>query len=104
MIIGDRMMNNITIKNVFECADLDRKVNLKNGSIVVQKENGKIIGVYMVVSFRDHKNKYDDSNVFEYCSLFDFDSGSLVFEERCSRATTERRVLRHLTRTGYLPP
>lgn len=97
-------MNNITIKNISECADLDRKINLKNGSIIIQKKNDEVIGVYMVISFRDHRNKYGDFNVGEYCSLFNLDSGQLDFEERCSRATTERRVLRHLTRAGYLYP
>lgn len=31
-------MNNISIKGVCECADLDRKVDLRNGSIVIHKE------------------------------------------------------------------
>lgn len=97
-------MNNISIKGVCECADLDRKVNLSNGSIVIQKEKDQVIGVYLVVSFRDNKNKYNGSDTSSYCTLVNLDSGQLAFEERCSRATTERRVLRHLTKAGYSMP
>ena len=97
-------MNNISIKGVCECADLDRKVNLSNGSIVIQKEKDQVIGVYLVISFRDNKNKYNGSDTSSYCTLVNLDSGQLAFEERCSRATTERRVLRHLTKSGYSMP
>lgn len=97
-------MNNISIKGVCECADLDRKVNLGNGSIVIQKEKDQVIGVYLVVSFRDNKNKYVGSSTGSYCTLVNLDNGQIAFEERCSRATTERRVLRHLTRAGYSVP
>lgn len=97
-------MNNISIKGVCECADLDRKVNLSNGSIVIQKEKDQVIGVYLVVSFRDNKNKYGHDSTTSYCTLVNLDNGQIAFEERCSRATTERRVLRHLTRTGFSMP
>lgn len=97
-------MNNISIKGVCECADLDRKVNLSNGAIVIQKEKEQVIGVYLVVSFRDNKNKYGKDSTTSYCSLVNLDSGQFAFEERCSRSTTERRVLRHLTRAGYSYP
>lgn len=97
-------MRNISIKGVCDCADLDRKVNLSNGSIVIQKEKDQVIGVYLVVSFRDNKNKYDGADTSSYCTLVNLDSGQMAFEERCSRATTERRVLRHLTRAGYSMP
>lgn len=97
-------MKNISIKGVCECADLDRKINLSNGSIIVQKEKEQVIGVYLVIPFRDNKNKYGGDNTGTHCSLVNLDNGQLVFEERCSRATTERRVLRHLTRSGYTYP
>lgn len=97
-------MNNISIKGVCECADLDRKINLSNGAIVIQKERGQVVGVYLVISFRDNKNKYGNDSTTSYCSLVNLDNGQLAFEERCSRATTERRVLRHLTRAGYSYP
>lgn len=97
-------MNNISIKGVCECADLDRKINLSNGAIVIQKEKDQVIGVYFVVSFRDNKNKYGNDSITSYCTLVNLDSGQIAFEERCSRATTERRVLRHLTRAGYSYP
>lgn len=97
-------MNNISIKGVCKCADLDRRINLSNGSIVIQKYREQVIGVYLVVSFRDNKNKYNNDSTSSYCSLVNLDNGQLEFEERCSRATTERRVLRHLTRSGYSYP
>lgn len=97
-------MNNISIKGICECADLDRKINLSNGAIVIQKEKDQVIGVYLVISFRDNKNKYGNDSTITYCSLVNLDDGKLAFEERCSRATTERRVLRHLTRAGYSYP
>lgn len=97
-------MNNISIKEVCECADLDRKINLSDGAIVMQKEKDQVIGVYLVISFRDNKNKYGNDNLTSYCTLVNLDNGQFAFEERCSRATTERRVLRHLTRAGYSYP
>lgn len=97
-------MNNVSIKGVCECADLDRKINLQNGSIVIQKEKDQVIGAYMVVSFRDHKGRYGNGNTASYCHLIDMDSGQLAFEEHCSRATTERRLLRHLTHAGFTMP
>ena len=64
-----------------------------------KKEN--VVGIYMVVSFRDNKNKYNGSNTTSYCSLVNLDNGSLAFEERCSRSTTVRRVLNHILRLGF---
>ena len=97
-------MNNISIKGVCECADLDRRVNLSNGSIVIQKEDNKVLNVYYVTSFRDGKGKYGNDSTTGYCTLINLDTGQIAFEERCSRATTERRVLRHLTHAGYSSP
>lgn len=97
-------MNNISIKGICECVDLDRNIRLTNGSIVIQKENDKVVGVYLVVSFRDNKNKYGNDSTNSYCTLINLDNGQFAFEERCSRATTERRVLRHLTRAGFTYP
>ena len=97
-------MNNISIKGVCECVDLDRNIKLTNGSIVIQKENDKVVGVYLVVSFRDNKNKYGNDSTSSYCTLINLDNGQFAFEERYSRATTDRRVLRHLTRAGFTYP
>jgi len=97
-------MNNISIKGICECVDLDRNIKLTNGAIVIQKENDSVIGVYLVVSFRDNKNKYGNDSTNSYCTLINLDNGQFAFEERCSRATTERRVLRHLTRAGFTYP
>ena len=57
-----------------------------------------------MVSFRDNKNKYGNDSTNSYCTLINLDNGQFAFEERCSRATTERRVLRHLTRAGFTYP
>ncbi len=97
-------MKNISIKGVCDCVDLDRNIKLTNGAIIIQKENNNVIGVYLVTSFRDNKNKYGNDNTSNYCSLINLDSGFLAFEERCSRSTTERRVLRHITRAGFTYP
>ncbi|MCJ7965759.1 hypothetical protein MT487_01570 [Lachnospiraceae bacterium NSJ-171] len=97
-------MNNISIKGICECVDLDRNIKLTNGAIVIQKENDSVIGVYLVVSFRDNKNKYGNDSTNSYCTFINLDNGQFAFEERCSRATTERRVLRHLTRAGFTYP
>lgn len=97
-------MQNVSIKGVCEYSDLDRKINLPNGAIIVQKEKDQVIGVYLVVSFRDNKNKYHNDSTASYCSLVNLDNGKFEFEERCSRATSERRVLRHLTHAGYSYP
>ena len=97
-------MKNISIKGVCSCVDLDRNIKLNNGAIIIQKENNNVIGVYLVTSFRDNKNKYGGDNTSNYCSLINLDSGYLAFEERCSRYTTERRVLRHITRAGFTYP
>lgn len=98
-------MQNIKIKGMKTSPNFDRKIRLTNGSIIIQKENDIVIGVYMVISFRDNKNKYSGDSTTGYCTLLNLDSGKIAFEERCSRYTTERRVLRHLTfaktTTGY---
>lgn len=97
-------MKNITIKENHNCSNLDRKINLKDGAIVVQKENENVIAVYLVIPFRDGKHKYGGDSSSGYCSLVNLDNGKISFEERCCRATTERRVLRHLTRAGFTYP
>ena len=97
-------MNNVFIKGQVPDLNLDRKLNLHNGSLVIVKQKDTVTGIYMVVSFRDNKNKYDGSNTASYCSLVNLDNGSLAFEERCSRNTTVRRVLNHILRLGFSMP
>lgn len=99
-------MNNVIVRGQKQYVDLNRKLNLYNGSVVLLKNkvNGDSIdAIYYVVSFRDNKNKYSGSTT-GYCTLLDLDSGQFAFEERCSRNTTVRRVLRHLLRVGYTMP
>ena len=96
-------MNNVYIKGQSNL-NLDQKLYLHNGSLVVLKNNGVIFGVYMVTAFRDNKNRYGGANTQSYCSLINLDNGTLAFEERCSRNTTVRRVLNHLLRLGYSMP
>ena len=97
-------MNNVYIKGITNFADLNRKVNLHNGSLIILKFNEEVRGIYYVVSFRDNKNKYNGCNTTNYCSIVDLDTGKFVFEERCSRNTTVRRVINHLLRLGYTQP
>lgn len=97
-------MNNVFIKGQVPNLNLDRKLNLHNGSLIVVKYGGITTGIYMVTSFRDNKNKYNGSNTTSYCSLVNLDDGSLAFEERCSRSTTVRRVLNHILHLGFTMP
>ncbi len=97
-------MNNVFIKGQIPDLNLDRKLNLHNGSLIIVKQRDTITAIYMVVSFRDNKNKYNGSNTTSYCSLVNLDNGSLAFEERCSRSTTVRRVLNHVLRLGFSMP
>lgn len=100
-------MNNIFIRGQRQITNLERKLNLHNGSIVVLKNRNKddaVETIYYVVSFRDNKGKYGGANTTQYCTLLDLDTGKFAFEERCSRSTTVRRVLRHLLRCGYTMP
>ena len=99
-------MNNVIVRGQKQYVDLNRKLKLQNGSIVLlkNKANGdEIEAIYYVISFRDNKNKYGE-NTTCYCTLLNLDSGQFAFEERCSRNTTVRRVLRHLLRIGYTMP
>lgn len=97
-------MNNVFIKGQIPDLNLDRKLNLHNGSLIIVKQKDTITGIYMVVSFHDNKNKYNGSNTTSYCSLVNLDNGSLAFEERCSRSTTVRRVLNHVLHLGFSMP
>lgn len=97
-------MNNIFIKGQIPDLNLDRKLNLHNGSLIIVKQRDTITGIYMVVSFRDNKNRYNGSNTTSYCSFVNLDNGSLAFEERCSRSTTVRRVLNHVLHLGFSMP
>lgn len=93
-------MNNISINGVKKLDILEKEISLENGALVLQKNNGEIVNVFMVVSFRDHKNRYNGDPTKKYCSLVNLDNGYFPFEERCSRKTTVRRVLNHLLRLG----
>nr|DAO87641.1 MAG TPA: hypothetical protein [Caudoviricetes sp.] len=93
-------MKNITINGRNKVTELEKEVKLQNGALVFKKKDGKIIDVYMVISFRDNKNKYPGEYTATYCSLVNVDTGQMAFEERCSRTTTVGRVLTHLFRLG----
>lgn len=96
-------MSNIYIKGPVGNENLNRKLNLSNGSLILVKNYHILEKVYMVIPFRDNKNRYCGSTS-GYCSLLDLESGKLVFEERCSRSTTVRRVLNHILRLGFTMP
>ena len=91
-------MKNITINGINERVDLERAISLNNGALVLKKHDGKIVDVFMVVSFRENKNRYNGADTTKYCTLVNLDNGVFPFEERCSRKTTVRRVLSHLLR------
>ena len=91
-------MKNISINGVKQKEILEKEIDLRNGSLVLQKDNGVIVNVFMVVSFRDNKNRYNGDPTAKYCTLLNLDNGTYPFEERCSRKTTVRRVLNHLLR------
>lgn len=97
-------MENIRIIKSNRTENLDRKLTLTNGTLIVISENNDVSGVYLVVSFRDNKNKYPNDATSNYCSLVNLDNGVFAFDERCSRYTTVRRVLKHLTRAGFSFP
>lgn len=93
-------MKHISINGAKKLNNLERQLHLKNGALIFQKNNGEVVNVYMVVSFRDNKNRYRGDATAKYCSLVNLDTGYFVFEERCSRNTTVRRVLNHLLNIG----
>lgn len=94
-------MKNISINGAKQKEILEKEIDLRNGSLVLQKVNGVIVNVFMVVSFRDNKNQYSGDPTAKYCTLLNLDNGVYAFEERCSRKTTVRRVLNHLLRIDY---
>ena len=93
-------MKNISINGKKSGVDLNRDIDLINGSLVILKNDNGIDSVYMVVSFRDNKNRYNGERTETYCTLLNLDDGKYAFEERCSRKTTVKRVLNHLLRFG----
>lgn len=97
-------MNNVFIKAAKQITHLDKEIKLSNGIIVIMKERENIFGAYLVISFRDNKERYRGQGTQSYCSLINLDSGQFAFEERCSRKTTVRRVLNHILRLGYVLP
>lgn len=96
-------MKNISINGRNRVTNLEREIELNNGAIVILKngnDSNNVDSVYMVVSFRDNKNRYNGERTNKYCTLLNLDEGEFVFEERCSRKTTVRRVLNHLLNLG----
>lgn len=89
-------MKNISINKFKISNDINREIELNNGSLVLLKNNGEVRKVFMVVSFRDNKNHYKGDPTNNYCTLLNLDTGYFAFEERCSRKTTVKRVLNHL--------
>ena len=83
--------------------DGNTAIDLINGSIVLHfsKNRKKLLGSYLVTSFRDDKQKYTGQITANYCSLINLETGHLKFEERCSRNTTMARVISHLSPGDY---
>ena len=98
-------MQNVTINNQKCGIDHEAKISLTNGSLVIHRNRlGDVLGAYLVTSFRYNRGVTTDKSkeaIQSYCSLIDLDNGKIAFEERCSRATTIKRVLSHLNRADY---
>ena len=93
------MQNIKVIKNEM-IPDLDKSARLFDGSLVLIKYKGFVTGALIVVPFRDHKNRYRGDDISRYCSLINLDDGKILFEQRCSRYTTVRRILNHVLKLG----
>ena len=93
-------MENVTVlDNSYH--NYERKVKLNNGTIVLHCNVKKqVVAAYMVVSFRGTIQSYCAEPTSGYCTFVDLDTGKFKFEERCSRNTTEKRILSHLNRGG----
>lgn len=85
-------MNNVSIKKK-EINDLNRHIELKNGSLVVLKSNEEVIGTYMVIPFRDHKNEHQGCSTSGYCHFADLDTGRLIDKRRYDRRMTEKDII-----------
>ena len=95
-------MQNVTINSKKCGIDHEAKISLTNGSLVIHRNRlGDVLGAYLVTSFRDGKGRYNGDQTTTYCSLIDLDNGKIAFEERCSRATTIKRVLSHFNHSNY---
>lgn len=95
-------MQNISVDGVCQAHDYDRKIDLRNGTLIIHLSGRDCVkGAYIVTSFRDGRNRYKGDQTSTYCSLINLDDGTLCFEERCSRSTTEKRILSHLNRNFY---
>jgi hypothetical protein len=95
-------MRNVTIIEMCKAHDHERKIDLRNGTLLVHfSAKGGVLGAYLVTSFRDNKNKYSGDMTNSYCSFVNIDDGTIAFEERCSRNTTEHRILSHLNPADY---
>lgn len=96
-------MRNITIVGMCKAHDYERKIDLRNGTLLVHfSAKGGVLAAYIVTSFRDNKNKYSSDSTNSYCSFVNIDDGTIAFEERCSRNTTEKRIISHLNSSDYM--
>ncbi len=79
----------------------DRKLSLNNGDIIIALAQRASIDHYMVSSYRGEVKREPYSvrpkNARSYCCLINLETGYPAFEEPCSRSTTVKRVLSHLT-------
>lgn len=90
-------MKNVTVNGrKFEVLK-DKGIQLNNGDLVLHYNRmGICLGAYLVVSFRDNKDRYHGDKTNSYCTFVNLDDGAFKFEERCSRHTTVGRVMSHI--------
>lgn len=95
-------MQNVVI-NGLKSSITEYSMKLNNGDLLLwQDANGGVKESFIVTSFRNNKGNNTHWDVTaSYCSLINLDNGTIFFEEACSRATTNIRVLKHLNRFGY---
>lgn len=95
-------MNNVTVNKQRYGVKGDTPVKLNNGGLVLHYNKlGGVLGAYIITSFRDSGSCTEGKSTSTYCSLVNLDTGYIQFEERCSRNTTVKRVMSHLTKGEY---
>lgn len=90
LLKGDTKMKNVVVERESK-VDLNKKLHLNNGSLVILKKGQVISEIYYVIPF---SNLTSDGR---YCALMNLDSGEVDFRFKCSRLTSVGSVIRHIT-------
>lgn len=90
----------VKIKNYKSFVNSQTKLN--NGTLVIHYSiTGAVLHEYLIIPFRNNKNKEEFRATQQYCSLIDLETGRIAFEEPCSRNTDIYRILCHLNKSSY---